>query len=131
MTEQAVRVEGLAQVALTVTDLEAARRFYRDVLGMKFLFDAGAMTFLECGGVRVLLGTSGETQPGGGTMVYFRVADLEGAAARLRAQGVELAQAPHLVARMPNHDLWLAFVKDPAGNVLGLMEEKQRVAAGA
>jgi len=64
-------------------------------------------------------------------MVYFRVADLEGAAARLRAQGVELAQAPHLVARMPNHDLWLAFVKDPAGNVLGLMEEKQRVAAGA
>jgi len=121
----AVRVEGLAQVAVTVTDLDAARAFYRDVLGLTFLFDAGTMTFFDCGGVRLLVGT-GEQKPGGGTTVYFRVTDLEGVAARLKAQGAEMVQEPHLVARMQDYDLWLAFVKDPAGNVLGLMEEKQR-----
>jgi methylmalonyl-CoA/ethylmalonyl-CoA epimerase len=123
----AVRVQGLAQVALTVTDLEAARAFYRDALGLQHLFDAGTMAFFDCGGVRLLVGT-GEAKPGGGTLVYFRVADLEGAIAALKGRGAEIVQDAHLVAPMKSYDLWLAFVRDPAGNVLGLMEEKQRVA---
>lgn len=129
MTElpgNAVQVEALAQVALTVTDLEAAKAFYRDGLGMQFLFDAGTMAFFQCGNVRLLLGLAGDTQPGGGTILYFRVADLESAHAALRSRGATLKQGPHLVARMKSHDLWLAFVLDPAGNVLGLMEERQR-----
>ncbi|HEX4006502.1 MAG TPA: VOC family protein [Acidobacteriaceae bacterium] len=121
-------VQGIAQIALTVTDREAARAFYRDVLGLRFLFDAGTMMFFDCGGVRLLVGTgnAASIHADGGTMVYFRVTDLEGVAARMRAQGVAMVQEPHLVAPMQTHDLWLAFVKDPAGNVLGLMEEKAR-----
>ncbi|MGC2619659.1 MAG: VOC family protein [Acidobacteriaceae bacterium] len=126
--ETAVQVESLAQVALTVTDLEAAKAFYRDALGMQFLFDAGTMAFFQCSNVRLLLGMAGETQPGGGTIVYFKVADLATAHTALLARGVTFKQDPHLVARMKSHDLWLAFVLDPAGNVLGLMEERQRLA---
>jgi methylmalonyl-CoA/ethylmalonyl-CoA epimerase len=125
VNETGVRVQGLAQVALTVTDLEAARTFYRDALGLQHLFDAGTMAFFDCGGVRLLVGT-GEAKPGGGTLAYFRVADAEGAVAELKRRGAEIVKQAHLVARMKSHDLWLAFVKDPAGNVLGLMEEKQR-----
>jgi methylmalonyl-CoA/ethylmalonyl-CoA epimerase len=124
--ETAVQVEALAQVALTVTDLEAAKAFYRDALGMQFLFEAGTMAFFQCGSVRLLLGMAGETQPGGGTILYFKVADLTGTHAALLARGMTFKQDPHLVARMKSHDLWLAFVVDPAGNVLGLMEERQR-----
>jgi methylmalonyl-CoA/ethylmalonyl-CoA epimerase len=123
---KAVQVEEIAQVALTVTDLEAAKAFYRDALGMHFLFDAGTMAFLQCGSVRVLLGMAGETQPGGGTILYFKVADLAVTHAALVGRDVTFKQEPHLVARMKSHDLWLAFALDPAGNVLGLMEERQR-----
>jgi predicted enzyme related to lactoylglutathione lyase len=121
----AVQVQGLAQVALTVTDLGAARAFYRDALGLQHLFDAGTMAFFDCGGVRLLVGT-GEAKPGGGTLVYFRVADVERAVVALKERGAEIVQEAHLVAPMKSYDLWLAFTKDPAGNVLGLMEERQR-----
>lgn len=125
MSDTAIHVTEIAQVALTVTSLDEARAFYRDVLGMQFLFDAGSMVFFQCGPVRVLVGT-GDQKPGGGTIVYFRVADLPAAHAALAARNVEIVQAPHLVARMKSHDLWLAFVKDPSGNTLGLMEERAR-----
>ncbi|MGC2637855.1 MAG: VOC family protein [Acidobacteriaceae bacterium] len=118
-----VHLDEITQIAVTVSNLEEARTFYRDVLGMRFLFDAGTMAFFQCGGVRLLVGT-GETSSGGGTILYFKVADLEGTHVSLKARGVEFTQEPHLVARMKSHDLWLAFLKDPSGNVLGLMEEK-------
>lgn len=126
----AVKVEGFAQIAVTVSDLEAARVFYRDGLGLQHLFDAGTMAFFDCGGVRLLVET-GEAKPGGGTLVYFRVAHAEGAVTALKARGVEIVQEAHRVAEWANRELWLAFVKDPAGNVLGLMEERQRPAADA
>lgn len=128
---EAVHLKEIAQVALTVANLEQAKAFYRDVLGMEFLFDAGNMAFFQCGTVRMLIDT-GEADKSGGearkdaTILYFRVPDLQNAHATLKAQGVEFVQEPHLVARMKSHDLWLAFIKDPAGNVLGLMEERNR-----
>jgi methylmalonyl-CoA/ethylmalonyl-CoA epimerase len=118
-----VQVQEILQVALTVDDVQRAKEFYADVLGMRFLFDAGNMAFFQCGSVRVLIG-AGEVKAGG-TILYLRVADLEGTHAALQSRGVEIAQAPHMVARMPDHELWLAFVKDPDGNLLGLMEEKR------
>jgi predicted enzyme related to lactoylglutathione lyase len=123
-SDAAVQVKEILQVALTVDDVARAKEFYGGVLGMQFLFDAGNMAFFQCGTVRVLIG-SGETKQGGGTILYFRVADLQATHAALVARGVEVAQEPHTVARMPDHELWLAFIKDPAGNLLGLMEEKR------
>lgn len=126
MEREAVHLEEIGQIGLTVRNLDDAKAFYGDILGMRFLFEAGTMAFFQCGSVRLLLGTP---QPGDasrqpfGTIVYFRVDDLQRTCARLRASGVVLSQEPHLVARMKNHDLWLAFLNDPAGNMLGLMSE--------
>jgi methylmalonyl-CoA/ethylmalonyl-CoA epimerase len=120
----AVKVERLAQIAVTVTDLHAARAFYGDALGLPHLFDAGTMAFFDCGGVRLLVGT-GDAKPGGGTLIYFRVTDVEGAIAALKERGAEIVQEAHLLAPMKGYDLWLAFVRDPSGNLVGLMEEKR------
>jgi methylmalonyl-CoA/ethylmalonyl-CoA epimerase len=124
---EAAQIQDIAQIAFTVGDLAEAKAFYRDILGLKFLFDAGNMTFFQCGSVRLMLGQS-EKQPGSeGTIVYFRVSDLEATSSSLEAGGVRFLQKPHLVARMKTHDLWMAFLKDPAGNTLGLMCELGRV----
>ena len=123
-SDVAVRVNEVMQIALTVNDLAQAKHFYGEVLGMPFLFDAGNMAFFQCGGVRLLIGT-GETKPNHGTLVYFRVADLEATRRGLRDRGVEFAQEPQMIARMPDHELWLAYVQDPSGNLLGLMEERR------
>ncbi len=122
----AVHLDEIGQIALTVSNLEESKTFYRDVLGMKFLFDAGTMAFFQCGTVRLLIGTGGQTSPGGGTILCFRVKDIEQVHATLTEEGVEFIQPPHLVARMKTHDLWLADLKDPSGNLLALMDEKPR-----
>ena len=123
-----VHLAEIGQIALTVTNLDQARTFYRDTLGMRFLFDAGTLTFFQCGAVRLMLTTGEGHAAGGGTLLYFRVQDLEGVHAALSAQGVPFEEQPHLIARMPDHELWMAFLKDPSGNLLGLMEEKRSAA---
>jgi methylmalonyl-CoA/ethylmalonyl-CoA epimerase len=96
---------------------------------MNFLFDAGTMAFFQCGSIRLMLGLAEQPVTPAGTILYFRVDQMEEACATLKAQGVQFTQDAHLVARMPDHDLWMAFVKDPSGNVLGLMSEIQRASA--
>jgi methylmalonyl-CoA/ethylmalonyl-CoA epimerase len=122
-----VTVEGIGQIGLTVKDLAAAKEFYGEVLGLPFLFDAGTMAFYQCGGVRLMLGTAeaGKEGPVGGTILYFKVAEIEAVCSALKAADVAFVQDAHLVAKMPDHELWMAFLKDPDGNVVGLMEEKR------
>jgi methylmalonyl-CoA/ethylmalonyl-CoA epimerase len=126
-----VHLEEIGQIALTVANLEEAKTFYRDVLGMKFLFDAGTMAFFQCGSVRLLIGAAepGTEKPAAGmnrTILYFRVEDIESVSGQLKEKGVKFVQEPHLVARMKSHDLWLASFEDPSGNTLELMSEKTR-----
>ena len=124
--DASVILQDVAQIAFTVPDWGEAKAFYRDVLEFRFLFDAGTMSFFQCGSVRIMVG-EGERPPGaGGAIVYFRVADLTNTAQMLVSRGVCFVQEPHLVARMKSHDLWMAFLKDPAGNTLGLMSEIAR-----
>jgi len=127
-TASALHLGDVGQIALTVTNLDEARAFYRDTLGMQFLFDAGSMIFFQCGSVRLLIGTGENHGAPGGTVLYFRVPDIDVAASALRDKGVAFFQEPHLVARMKTHDLWLAIFKDPAGNPLALMCERPRSA---
>ncbi len=122
-TETGVHLDKIGQIAVTVRDLERSRSFYQNTLGMKFLFDAGSMAFFQCGEIRFMIGASGEPAALGGTILYFKVQDIHETHAHLKEQGVVFHQKPHLVAKMPDHDLWLAFLKDPDGNVLGLMSE--------
>ncbi len=124
-----VQLKEIMQVAITVSDLARAKAFYGETLGLNTLFDAGTMAFLQCGSVRILLGLpepgKGISTPG--TILYFKVDDLQGVHARLSEAGVPFLQPPHLIAKMPDHDLWLAIITDPDGNPVGLMNEVPRV----
>lgn len=125
-THPAVHFDTIGQIAITVGDLARSRDFYQNTLGMKFLFDAGSMAFFQCGAIRLMIGASDQPGPRGGTILYFKVEDMQGTHSVLLDQGVEFEQAPHLVARMPGHDLWIAFLKDPDGNIVGMMSEVPR-----
>jgi methylmalonyl-CoA/ethylmalonyl-CoA epimerase len=116
----------LGQIATTVTDVERAIAFYRDTLGLKLLFQVPNMGFFDCGGVRLML--SGSERPGEtySSILYFKVPDISAAHATLTGRGVVFEREPHLVARMPDHDLWLAFFRDQDRNLLALMSEVPR-----
>jgi methylmalonyl-CoA/ethylmalonyl-CoA epimerase len=121
-----VGLQDIAQIAFSVPNLAEAKVFYQDVLELKFLFEAGTMAFFQCGSVRLMIGEAEKPTLSEGTIVYFRVADLKTTAHLLESRGISFVQQPHLVARMKTHDLWMAFLKDPAGNTLGLMSEVAR-----
>ncbi|MDM4767469.1 VOC family protein [Pelomonas sp. SE-A7] len=117
----------IGQIAITVSDVGRALGFYRDVLGLQFLFSAGPnLAFLQAGGVRLMLSTpQGAGAVGENSVLYFRTASLETSFAALVTRGAKTDSPPHLIARMPDHELWMAFVRDPDDNLVGLMEERR------
>lgn len=123
----AAGVSEIGQIALTVSDVAKAKTFYRDVLGLKFLFDAGPnLAFVAAGSVRLMLTTpQGHGEPGRNSILYFKVIGLEATHAAVVARGAINERAPQLTAKMPDHELWIGFVRDPDGNLVGLMEEKR------
>ncbi|MBZ0249601.1 MAG: VOC family protein [Burkholderiales bacterium] len=120
-------LESIGQVAVNVKDTARARAFYRDVLGLRHLFDAGPdLAFFQCGGVRLMLSPPSERQfDHPGSIIYYKVSDLAATHATIAARGAAFEQPPHLVATMPDHELWMAFLRDSEGNLLALMEEKR------
>ncbi|HKI85335.1 MAG TPA: VOC family protein [Thermoanaerobaculia bacterium] len=115
----------LGQIAINVGDLERATAFYRDSLGMRFLFSAPGMAFFDCGGVRLLLGTPEKPEDDHpSSILYFTVPDVREAHQALSARGVELEGEPHLVHRTDSYELWMAFFHDSEGNLLALMSEE-------
>ena len=115
----------IGQIAVPVTDIERAVAFYRDSLGMRFLFQAPpGLAFFDCAGVRLMLDAPAKTQSEGrSSVIYFKVRDLDTAFATLSARGVPFEAKPHLVAKLPDHELWMAFFRDPDRNLLALMSE--------
>jgi methylmalonyl-CoA/ethylmalonyl-CoA epimerase len=124
-----MHLDEIAQIAVTVGDLNRAKEFYGNVLGLSFLFDAGSMSFFQCGKIRFAVGTSDKPASPNGTILYFRVTDIHQTHEVLAAKGIEFIQKPHLVAKMPDHDLWIAFFEDPDKNPIGLLCEMPRAAA--
>jgi methylmalonyl-CoA/ethylmalonyl-CoA epimerase len=120
-------LKDIGQVALTITDLDKAVLFYRDILGVRHLFSAPpGLAFFACGSVRLML--SRPEKPDGERLsgvIYFKVPDLDQAHRILTERGVAFEAQPHLVARMPDHELWMAFFRDPDHNLIGLMCEKR------
>ncbi len=114
----------IGQIALTVDDVDEAEKFYGEQLGLRRLFRFGDMVFFDCAGVRLLVEKSSQ-QPfePSSSVLYFRTPDLSIAVRDLKAKGVSFTHAPHLIAPMEDHDLWMSFFKDPAGNPLALMQE--------
>jgi catechol 2,3-dioxygenase-like lactoylglutathione lyase family enzyme len=121
-------IERVGQIAINVHDVPAAKAFYRDVLGLRFLFDAGEkLAFFDCGGVRLMLTIPEKPEfDHPSTIVYYKVDDIQAAYATLTGRGAAFEGEPHLIAKMPDHELWMAFLRDPDGNLLGLMSEIKR-----
>jgi methylmalonyl-CoA/ethylmalonyl-CoA epimerase len=115
----------IGQIAVPVGDLERAIAFYRDALGMRFLFQAPpGLGFFDCGGVRLMLSRpEGPDDAARAGIIYYLVMDLPAAYERLRARGVEFLDTPHRVAQLADHDLWMAFCRDSEQNLLALMSE--------
>ncbi len=119
-----LRLGPIGQIALAVTDPDRSEQFYESVLGLRKLYRFGDLVFFDCAGVRLMLEQAtnpGPVAPGG--CVYFRCADLSLTVAELEARGVTFTAPPHLIARMDDHDLWMAFFNDPDGHALALMQE--------
>jgi methylmalonyl-CoA/ethylmalonyl-CoA epimerase len=115
----------LGQIAVVVHDLDRAVAFYRDTLGLKLLFQAAPkLAFFDCGGVRLMLSLpEGAEFDHPASILYYKVEDIQGTWATLRDRGADFRGEPHLIARMPDHELWMAFFRDTEGNTLALMSE--------
>jgi methylmalonyl-CoA/ethylmalonyl-CoA epimerase len=123
----ATNLSTIGQIAMPVKDLARAVAFYRDCLGMRFLFQAPpSLAFFDCGGVRLMLDVPQDKEfDHPGSPLYFKVDDIDAAYSDLKARGVDFRDAPHLIAKMPDHELWMAFFRDGEGNTLALMCEKR------
>ena len=119
----------IGQIALTVTDIGRSVTFYRDSLGMRFLFQVPSLAFIDCGGIRLMLSLPEKTAEGSSSVIYFKVADIQQAFQTLTSRGVVFEGEPHLIAKMPDHELWMAFFRDPDRNLLALMSEVRPQAA--
>jgi len=117
----------IGQIAITVTDVDRAVQFYRDTLGMKFLFQFPNLAFFDCDGVRLMLSPPEKPGETYSSAIYFKVRDIQHVFQSLTSRGVVSEREPHMIARMPDHDLWMAFFRDPDRNLLALMSEVPRV----
>lgn len=124
-------VSGIRQIAVTVSRVDDALTFYRDALGLTFLFrPQPELAFLDAGGVRIMLTTpQGAGSVGHNSILYFTVSDIEATHRAVVHRGATDERSPQLTATMDDHELWTSFVRDPDGNLVGLMEEKRPDAA--
>ncbi len=115
----------VGQISIPVEDLERATRFYREALGMRFLFSAPNMSFFDCGGIRLMLAIpEGNEFSPPGSILYYRVQDMAIAHETLRGRGVKFVSEPHVVHATEEMELWMAFFRDVDQNFLALMCEK-------
>jgi catechol 2,3-dioxygenase-like lactoylglutathione lyase family enzyme len=123
----ATNLSTIGQIAMAVKDLPRAVAFYRDSLGLRFLFEAPpGLAFFDCGGVRLMIEVPPDKEfDHPGSVLYFKVDDIDSSYAELKARGVDFRDTPHLIAKMPDHELWMAFLRDGEGNTLALMCEKR------
>lgn len=126
-TQHAVSFAKIRQIAVPVREIVEATRFYRDVLGMRHLFDAPPqLSFFDCGGVQLMLsgpeggGKDAETQH---PILYYDVADIKAAHRNLTAAGAATIVEPHMIARMGGREIWIGFVSDGQGNMVGMMSD--------
>ena len=127
-----VSLNCIGQIAINVRSVPGAVAFYRDVLGMTFLFELPTMGFFDCGGIRLMLSKAESPEfDHRASLIYYKVDDIQQTFELLKQRNVEFVSPPRLVAPMPDHDLWMAFFHDPDQNALALMSEVPRVSEAA
>jgi methylmalonyl-CoA/ethylmalonyl-CoA epimerase len=117
----------IGQIAVVCKDMRRAKAFYKDVLGLRHLFDAGPnLSFFNCGGVRLMLTPAERPEDDHlSSILYYQIENIEAVQKDLAAKGVNFVNLPHMIAKMPDHELWLSELRDSEGNALALMEEKR------
>jgi methylmalonyl-CoA/ethylmalonyl-CoA epimerase len=122
-----IALNQLGQVSLTVDDIDKAEEFYGKTLGLRKLYRFGSLVFFDCAGVRLFIdattASSGTPFKPSSSVLYYRTTDIRLAFNEMKSRGVSFVDEPHLVAPMEDHDLWMVFFKDPAGNLLAMMHE--------
>ena len=113
----------IGQIHVAVSDVERATEFYRGRLGLPFLYAYPGMAFFDCDGVRLFLSTPEGIDDQGTSTIYYTVPEIRAAVTALEARGVDFLDGPHVVHRTADSELWMAFLKDPDGNVIGIMSE--------
>jgi methylmalonyl-CoA/ethylmalonyl-CoA epimerase len=123
-----IGISRIGQIAINAHDVDRACAFYQDTLGLKLLFKAGpGLAFFNCGGVRLMLTRPEKPEfDHPGSILYFSVPDIQAAHATMKERGVHFEDEPHIIARMPDHDLWMVFFRDTEGNLMGLMCEVRK-----
>lgn len=120
-------ISSIGQIAINVQDLQRAVGFYRDKLGLRLLYEFPGLAFFDCGGVRLMLSRAEKPEfDHPASIIYYRVSDIGAASRALAEAGVTLEHEPRVIAEMPDHDLWMSFVRDSEGNFVGLMSEVRK-----
>jgi methylmalonyl-CoA/ethylmalonyl-CoA epimerase len=124
-TAVGIGISRIGQIAINAHDVERATAFYQDAMGLNLLFKAPpGLAFFDCGGVRLMLSRPDKPEfDHPSSILYFSVPDIRAAHANMKEKGVKFEDEPHLIAKMPDHDLWMTFFRDSEGNLLGLMSE--------
>jgi methylmalonyl-CoA/ethylmalonyl-CoA epimerase len=130
-SEAGIGITRLGQIAVNAKDVERAADFYQNILGLKLLFKAPpGLAFFDCGGVRLMLDRAEKPEfDHPSSVLYFAVPDIQSAHGKLKERGVHFEDEPHMIAKMPTHDLWMTFFRDSEGNLLGLMSEVARLSS--
>ena len=122
-----VALSKIRQIAIPVRDIKEGARFYRDILGMRHLFDAPpALSFFDCGGVQLMLagpeaqGKDGEEQH---AVIFYDVSDIKATHAKIKSSGARSLEEPRVITRMNGREIWISSVSDGQGNVVGLMSD--------
>jgi methylmalonyl-CoA/ethylmalonyl-CoA epimerase len=123
-----IQISRLGQAQVRAHDVDRAASFYQDVLGLKLLFKAPpGLAFFDCGGVRLMIDRPEKPEfDHPSSILYFAVPDIQSAHAQLKQSGVRFEDEPHLIAKMPDHDLWMTFFRDSEDNLMALMSEVAR-----
>jgi len=117
-------ITGVGQIALNAKDLRRAVAFYRDVLGLPLLFEIPSAAFFQAGDVRLMIGPAEQPElDHPASILYYRVPDIHASFGVLTAAGATIVHEPRMIARMPDHDLWMCFFRDSEGNTAALMSE--------
>lgn len=123
-TTPRVAITDVGQIAINAKDLRRAVGFYRDVLGLPLLFEIPNAAFFQAGGARLMVGTAEQPEfDHPASILYYRVDDIQRSFAALTSAGVQIEHEPRMIAKMPDHDLWMGFFRDTEGNVAALMSE--------
>lgn len=127
--DKGLEIESIGQIAIAISDVEKSVYFYQKILKLDLLFQAPpGLAFFDCGGVRLMLTTlQGPEEDHHTSVIYYKVKQIEDVFKELKSLQVNIERTPQMVAPMPDHELWMGFIRDPDANLIGIMEEKPLV----